>query len=105
MRQSIVISGDGSEYIGKRLLIGITYEDKNGRMIRQEQFHGLIIEAGDREIVIERSDTRERKSLPPQLMNAPPGEYRLRSTGEVVINPDYLMNYINSPSDEAEPAA
>jgi hypothetical protein len=42
MEQKIRISGDGSHYIGKRLLVGITYEDENGEPIRQEQFHGLM---------------------------------------------------------------
>jgi hypothetical protein len=27
-------------------------------------------------------------------MDALPGEYRLRSTGEVVINPDYLAKWV-----------
>jgi hypothetical protein len=37
-------------------------------MIRQEQFHGLTMEAGDGEIEIERANNGERKSLPPELM-------------------------------------
>jgi hypothetical protein len=94
MQQQTLIAGDGSQYIGKRLLVGITYEDQDGKMIRQEQFHGLIVEAGERGVVIELNDTGERKSLPPQLMEAPPGEYRLRSTCEVVINPDYLAKWV-----------
>ena len=61
----IRIRGDGSQYLGKRLLVGITHEDHDGELIRLEQFHGLIVEAGEGEIVIERSDTGERQSLPP----------------------------------------
>ena len=43
------IQGDGSQYLGKRLLVGITYEDHDGELIRREQFHGLIVEAGEGE--------------------------------------------------------
>ncbi|HEV2489437.1 MAG TPA: hypothetical protein VGT03_06495 [Candidatus Acidoferrales bacterium] len=35
-------------------------------------------------------------TLPPDLRvlePAPPGEYRLRSTGEVIVDPDYLCSY------------
>ena len=92
-QQPTRISGDGSQHIGKRLLVGISYEDHTGKLIRQEQFHGVIVEAGEGGIVIERNDTGARKSLPPELMEAPPGEYRLRTTGEVVVDPDYLARW------------
>ena len=42
-RHRIPIRGDGSEYLGKRLLVGITYEDHDGELIRREQFHGLML--------------------------------------------------------------
>ena len=102
-RKPTRIWGDGSEYVGKRLLVGITYEDHAGRMIRQEQFLGIILKAGDAEIVVERNDTRERMSLPPELMPAGPGKYRLRSTGAVVVDPDYLATWVRrepEPGDE-----
>jgi hypothetical protein len=108
MPQQQNISGDGSKYVGKRLLVGITYEDRKGALIRQEQFHGLIVEASKQGVVIECNDTGERKSLPPQLMEAPPGTYRLRSTGEVVTDPDYVTKWIVAESDaqgDGEPPA
>ena len=79
-RRPARISGDGSGYVGKRLLVGITYEDHAGRVIRHEQFLGIIVEADESEIVVERNDTRERMSLPPELTPAGRGRYRLRST-------------------------
>jgi hypothetical protein len=94
MPQQQHISGDGSKYVGKRLLVGITHEDHEGVLIRQEQFHGVIVETSDRGVVIECDGTGERRSFPPQLMEAPPGNYRLRSTGEVVVDPDYLSKWI-----------
>ena len=93
MNERMRICGDGDRYIGKRLLVGITYESHGGEVVRREQFHGRIVEANDREIVIEREDNGTRVSLPPELQQAPTGEYRLRTTGEVVIDPDYLAQW------------
>ena len=87
------ITGDGRRYVGKRLLVGITYETPDGEFIRQEQFHGIIVEAGEGGLVIERADNGQRVSLPPQLQEAEPGEYRLRATGEVVVDPDYFARW------------
>jgi len=43
--------------------------------------------------------------LPPDLrafQDAPPGEYRLRSTGEVVVDPDFISSWtINRPPPDA----
>jgi hypothetical protein len=52
------------------------------------------VEAGEGGIVIERADTGEQKSLPPVLMTARPGEYRLHSTGEIVADPDYVAMWV-----------
>jgi len=93
-QQPTRISGDGSKYLGKHLLVGITYESHTGEFIRQEQFHGVIVEAGEGGIVIERNDTGARQSVPPELQEVGPGEYRLRSTGEVVVDPDYLAKWV-----------
>jgi hypothetical protein len=90
MPEPVRIIGDGSRYLGKRLLVGVTYVDVNEEEIGQEQFHGHIVEAGEGGIILERADTGQRVSLPPILQEAGPGEYRLRSTGEVVVDPDYL---------------
>jgi hypothetical protein len=92
MEQPITIGAEGEAFVGKRLLVGIRWTS-GGEVVRQEQFHGLIVEADHEGIVIERADTGSRVVLPPQLKAAPSGEYRLRSTGEVVPNPDYLATW------------
>jgi hypothetical protein len=92
-QQPTRISGDGPQYIGKRLLVGITVNSAEGEFLYQEQFHGLIVEADDGGLVVERADNGARVSLPPELVKAKPGEYRLRSTGEVVVDPDYLAKW------------
>ncbi|MCC6682186.1 MAG: hypothetical protein IT445_14895 [Phycisphaeraceae bacterium] len=86
-------------FIGKSLLVGITYLDSDGEFIRQEQFWGPIAEAHKNHIVMVRNDTGEAVSLPPEVEEADPGEYRLRSTGEVVVDPDYLAKW-----EKQEPA-
>src|SRR5688500_12810960 len=87
------ITGDGSRYVGKRLLVGLTVRSPDGQLVYHEQVHGLIVAPDPRGVVVERADTAARVSLPPELMEATPGEYRLRSTGEVVLNPDFLAKW------------
>jgi hypothetical protein len=73
-------------------LVGIRWTSK-GEIVREEQFHGLIVEADQEGLVLERPDTGSRIVLPPQIQVAPPGDYRLRATGEVVSDPDYLATW------------
>jgi hypothetical protein len=85
-----------SEYIGGKLLMGITYYrsvDGRREFLRQEQLHGEIVRISYAEgVVVQLAGGNEIK-LPPDLSliePGPPGEYRLRSTGEVVIDPDFI---------------
>src|SRR5438552_2028901 len=76
------------EYIGKHLLVGLTYVDHNDEVTRQVQLHGTITRITDEGIFINQANAEEEFSLPPDvesLKPARPGEYRLRSTGEVVV--------------------
>lgn len=92
MEQPITIGPDGSGFVGKRLRVGVRWTSK-GEVVREEQFHGLILEADQAGLVIERADTGVRVVLPPQLQLAAPREYKLRTTGEVVRDPDYLATW------------
>ena len=86
--------------------MGLTLVDPGGELIRQEQFVGQIISVS-REHGIELDLFGDRGGepywLPPQLNafeKARPGEYRLRSTGEVVVDPDLLSSWtVQAPSD------
>jgi hypothetical protein len=82
-----------SSFIGKRLLVGITYLNREGKLLGHEQFHGRIVEVGQCGIVILRAETGARASLPPAVESAVPGNYRLRSTGEVIIDPDFVAEW------------
>ena len=82
-------------FMGKRVLVGITVLDKAGVLIEQFQVHGRVSDFSPRDGLVLTKPDGGRYTLPPSLAwlkPARPGEYRLRSTGEVLIDPDYLMS-------------
>ena len=88
-----------ADLIGKRVLVGITTLDFHGNLRSQEQVHGRIDIADPKQgLLIELQGVGDGRkySLPPDLRSfeyAPSGEYRLRSTGEVVTDPDFLVTW------------
>ncbi len=90
-----------SKIIGKYVIVGYTYLYSNGKLDRQEQKHGIVIKANEKDGVgIKLYNPDEVIWLPPDLRfwkPALPGSYKLRSTGEVVIDPDYLTNWVVNP--------
>jgi hypothetical protein len=89
------------QLIGKRVLIGLTYVE-NGQDDRYEQKHGVVEDVSDEGVAIRLSDGGTYW-LPPDLrpwQAAPPGEYRLRSTGEVVVDPDFMANWTVTPGSD-----
>lgn len=83
------------ELIGKLLLVGITYYTGENEMIEQKQVYGEVISADKTGVVLRQKDGATL-NLPPDLsstMRARPGEYKLRSSGEVVVNPDFLAKW------------
>lgn len=84
-------------YTGKHILVGVTYKDSQGNVIEQIQFDGHVTRIREEEgIVVFRRDTGSEFTLPPDLRSirpAGPGEYRLRSTGQVVKDPDLLTSW------------
>src|SRR5438093_13612744 len=94
--------------IGKHVLIGLSYYDHDEVLLEQVQLHGHITAIDERQVTVELSGSGEECTLPPDLSafsEAPPGDYRLRSTGEVVTDPDLLTqwNIRKPPPDEADP--
>lgn len=92
-----------TELVGKRVLIGITFV--TGDCSEQEQMFGAIAETDPQRgvrIALQGSRAGEDYWLPPDLRSffvASPGEYRLRSTGEVVVDPDWIATWtIERPS-------
>ncbi|WP_368294376.1 hypothetical protein [Dehalobacter sp. TBBPA1] len=86
-----------SSFINKHIIVGIAYLDHEENFIEQVQLHGDILRINDSEgIVIQLSNSEKEYKLPPNISaikEAPPGEYRFRSTGEVVVNPDFMTTW------------
>ena len=85
--------------IGKLVLVGITHQTKAGEVLRQEQVFGTVVEADPQRgiaVLLQGNRAGETKSFPPcttVFHLAAPGEYRLRTTGEVVVNPDFCAEW------------
>jgi len=81
------------------VIVGITYIDPSGQPENQMQYYGLVTEASrDRGVLIEchGAYAGEICGLPPAttgFVEAKPGTYRLRATGEEVTDPDYLTTW------------
>jgi hypothetical protein len=82
--------------IGKTVLIGITDFAADGALIGQRQMFGTI-KSFDKDIGIGvELDEGAEFTLPPDpaaLNIASRGTYRLRSTGQVIIDPDYVCTF------------
>jgi hypothetical protein len=91
---------DAREFVGKYVLIGLTFENEKGDLLRRVQMHGRIVCADKREgikVVLGGLRSGQEYILPPQtdaFKKASPGEYTLRSTQEVVMNPDLISNWV-----------
>lgn len=81
---------------GCTLLIGITFVDEGGNVVEQFQTHG-VFEAlsSDHVMGIRRADGSlfHLPYEPTTIVEAAPGDYRERSTGVVVTDPDYLVRW------------
>lgn len=86
---------------GAVVLVGMTYHEPSGP--RDEQFFGTVIATDQTEGVTLRpggSRSGEIFRLPPDLrafFPAEAGTYRLRQTGEVVVDPDYTVVWELTP--------
>lgn len=96
---------EAQKLIGKRVLVGLTILDADEELLEQKQFHGTIVDADARRgIGIQLEQGEELYRLPPDLTSvhpAPPGTYRLRSTGEEVVDPDLLSTWTIQKPDKA----
>lgn len=87
-----------SKIIDKHVIVGYTYNKSDGTVDYYEQRHGVVVKANEDEGVgIRLNNSDEVLWLPPDLRSwkpAQPGSYELISTGEVVIDPDYITTWI-----------
>lgn len=86
-----------ADLVGKRVLVGLTTQDHAGRLIERRQFLGTIVRADEEEgVVLTMAGSTEEFRLPPNpaaFRKAEKGEYRMRSTGERVVDPDFLTSW------------
>ena len=78
--------------LGSHLLAGLTYLRPDGGIASRLEFHGTVESVREDAVAVRRADTGKIFTLPPAAEAyepAPPGEYRLKTTGEVVVDPDF----------------
>ncbi|WMJ69694.1 hypothetical protein [Stenotrophomonas sp. 24(2023)] len=85
------------QMIGKVVLVGITRYGGDGQIQGRQQYSGTVLRISAEEGVVlaDEADGHERY-LPPMLdqyLPAEPGEYRLRTGGSIVVDPDYLTTW------------
>jgi hypothetical protein len=84
-----------NDMMGKVLLVGVTYVDADDEVVEQLQVAGRVISV-DPLVTIERTGA-EPFTLPPDRQafdRGAPGEYHLRATGEVVVDPDFVSTWV-----------
>lgn len=95
-----------SRYIGKVVLIGVTYETNKGEVTGRQQWAGIIKTYSNEEgIQVDLFDSEDFCALPPwpdAISPARPGVYRLKSTGREIVDPDYLATWTCSEPDPRE---
>lgn len=80
--------------------------DADGLVLGREQFCGEVVDVGDGVVVVERPDEADPAVLPADeeaYKPAPPGEYTLAGSGEVVVDPDWLTTWTVLMEPDAEP--
>jgi len=82
--------------VGKRVVVSIRYEDFRGNLKREEQLSGTVISAHPTRgisVALEGDRLGETLSLPPTtefFQVAAKGAYPIGSSGEVVVDPDFI---------------
>jgi hypothetical protein len=91
--------------LGSHVLVGLTYLRPDGEGARRLEFHGTVESVREDVVEVRRADSDEIFTLPPApeaFEPAPPGEYRMRSTGEVVVDPDLTCTMTVHLTDRAK---
>jgi hypothetical protein len=95
-----------SEFVGKTILIGVTYLDHEGKEIGQAQWSGRIETYSNTVgIRVRLDDSSDFCCLPPAaeaIHKAEPAIYTLRSSGKKIENPDYTTSWTCQRPDPKE---
>ena len=76
--------------IGKRVLVGVTHRTMEDEVTSLEQFHGVVDRVSRNEGLILRLPEGDERIIPPDLS-------RLKTTGEVVVDPDFTAMWTVYP--------
>jgi hypothetical protein len=93
------------QYVGKTVIIGVTYLDHEGNLLGRKQWAGRIVTFSNAQgIKVDLFDSDDPCCLPPDasaIRKAEPGRYRLKSSGKVIDDPDFLATWTcQRPSPE-----
>ena len=93
--------------VGKKFLVGLTFLDKYGDCVEQFQTHGIVDELTDEGLFrIKRKDNSIFQMPYDQdsIQKAEDMEYRETGTGEIILNPDFIMTWeiITSENDNLD---
>jgi hypothetical protein len=87
------------QLVGSYVLVGISRLDASGALIQQIQLHGYV-QSAEKEsgihVLLEGKREGQTYNLPPDTQafkRAKPGKYTLRSSGEVVVDPDFTTSW------------
>jgi hypothetical protein len=89
-----------AELLGTDVLAGVTMVDHAGRVTERQQCHARVVDASDEGGVtlVDGDGTEHWLPFDPAAYEpAEPGEYELRSTGQVVVDPTWLTKWIVKP--------
>src|SRR5262245_36010385 len=89
-----------AELLGTDVLVGVTMVDHAGKVQERRQFHGQVVQASAADgvtLVDADGDEHWLPFDPAAYEPAEPGEYELRSTGQIVVDPTWLTKWIVSP--------
>jgi len=81
---------------GKLFLIGLTFVDKNGKIIERYQTHGTVKRLTNDGIFKIRRDDHSIFQIPYDkntIRLAKDGQYREKTSGEIVDHPDFIMTW------------
>jgi hypothetical protein len=92
-----------AELLGTDVLVGVTLVDHSGRVTERRQFHAKVVHASVKDGVTLIDADGDEHWLPlnrEAYEPAEPGEYELRSTGQVVVDPTWLTKWIVTPPSQ-----
>ena len=88
----------GEEFVGHTALVGITYLNCDKSVREHLQYHGTVVRVDeDGWLVLARPKCEGEFRFPPVLHVAKGGHYRLKSTGEEVVNPEFIGTFTVTP--------